>query len=74
MAGAELGAVAGSTLPGPGTAIGSLVGLATGALVAISIDTAALAIEEGLTREAMRKDLIDSVSETLRPMRETFGC
>lgn len=42
-------------------------------MVGVSIDMVALGIEEHLTRDAMRKDLIDSVTETLRPMRETFG-
>ena len=74
LAGAAAGAAIGSVFPGVGTAVGAAVGAVTGLVVGLAIDMAALAIEEGLTREAMRRDLIDSVTETLRPMRETFGC
>jgi hypothetical protein len=74
LAGAAAGAAVGSFLPGIGTAIGAVVGAVTGVVVGVSIDMVALGIEENLTRDAMRKDLIDSVTETLRPMRETFGC
>jgi hypothetical protein len=74
LAGAAVGAGVGSLLPGLGTAIGALVGAGAGLVVGVVIDMTALAIEEGLTREAMRKDLIDSVTESLRPMRDSFGC
>jgi hypothetical protein len=74
LAGAAAGAAIGSVFPIVGTAIGAAVGAVSGVVVGIAIDMAALAIDEGLTREAMRKDLVDSVAETLRPMRETFGC
>jgi hypothetical protein len=74
LAGAAAGAALGSFVPGIGTAIFAVVGAVTGVVVSISIDMVALGIEENLTRDAMRKDLIDSVTETLRPMRETFGC
>ena len=74
LAGAAAGAAIGSVFPIVGTSFGAAVGAISGVVVGIAIDMAALAIEEGLTREAMRKDLIDSVTETLRPMRETFGC
>lgn len=70
LAGAGLG-----SLFGP---LGTIAGAATGALVGgavtVGIDIAALAAEEKLTRDSMRKDLIDSVTESLQPMRDTFGC
>jgi len=34
----------------------------------------ALAEEEKLTREDMRKDLLSAVSESLQSYRETFDC
>lgn len=74
LAGAATGAGLGSIFPVVGTAVGAVVGAVTGLAVGIAIDMTALAIEEGLTRDGMRKELIDSVTETLKPMRETFGC
>lgn len=74
LAGAGVGAGIGSVVPVIGTAVGAVVGAVVGAAVGVGIDIAALAIEEGLTRDSMRKDLIDSVTETLQPMRDTFAC
>ena len=74
LAGAGVGAGIGSIVPFFGTAVGAVVGAVVGAAVGVGIDIAALAIEEGLTRDSMRKDLIDSVTETLQPMRDTFAC
>lgn len=74
LAGAGVGAAIGSAVPVVGTFLGALAGAFTGVAVGVGIDIAALAIEEGLTRDSMRKDLIDSVTETLRPMRDTFAC
>lgn len=74
IAGAGIGAGIGSVVPFFGTAVGAAVGAVVGAAVGVGIDIAALAIEEGLTRDSMRKDLIDSVTETLQPMRDAFAC
>lgn len=74
LAGAGAGAALGSAVPIIGTAIGAAVGFVVGAAVGVGIDIAALSIEEGLTRDSMRKDLVDAVTETLQPMRTTFGC
>lgn len=74
MAGAGVGAAIGSVVPLIGTAVGAVVGAVVGVAVGVGIDITALAIEEGLTRDAMRKDLIESVTETLQPIRGTFGC
>lgn len=74
LAGAGVGAGIGSIVPFFGTAVGAVVGAVVGTAVGVGIDIAALAIEEGLTRDSMRKDLIDSVTETLQPMRNTFAC
>jgi uncharacterized protein YcfJ len=57
-----------------GTAVGAVVGAVVGVAVGVGIDIAALALEEGLTRDSMRKDLIESVTETLQPMRDMFAC
>jgi phage-related tail protein len=74
LAGAGVGAGIGALLGPIGAAVGAGLGAAVGVAVSVGIDIAALAIEEGLTRDSMRKDLIDAVTETLKPMRETFAC
>lgn len=74
LAGAGVGAAIGSAVPVVGTFLGMVAGAITGVAVGVGIDLAALAIEEGLTRDSMRKDLIESVTETLQPMRDTFAC
>jgi|GEM_PF-1438394 len=74
LAGAAVGAGIGSFVPVVGTILGAVAGAFTGVAVGVGIDIAALAVEEGLTRDSMRRDLIDSVTETLRPMRDTFAC
>ena len=74
LAGAGVGAAIGSAVPVVGTFLGAVAGAITGVAVGVGIDIAALAIEEGLTRDSMRKDLIESVTETLQPMRGTFAC
>ena len=74
LAGAGAGAAIGSAFPVVGTLLGAAAGALTGLVVSAGIDIAALAIEEGLTRDSMRRDLIDSVTETLRPMRDMFAC
>lgn len=74
LAGAGVGAGIGSAVPLFGTAVGAAVGAVVGVAIGVGMDITALAIEEGLTRAAMRKDLIESVTETLQPMRDTLGC
>ena len=73
-AGAATGAVTGSVFPGAGTAIGAIAGAAAGLAVGAGADIAMLAIEEKLTREDMRRDLLASVDESLAPLRAAFGC
>jgi len=74
LAGAGVGAAIGSAVPVVGTFLGAVAGVITGVAVGVGIDIAALAIEEGLTRDSMRKDLVESVTETLQPMRDMFAC
>ncbi len=73
-AGAATGAFAGSAMPGPGTAIGALAGAATGLAVGAGVDMAMLAVEEKLTRQDMRRDLLAAVEESLAPLRAAFEC
>lgn len=72
---AAVGAAVGSVVPGLGTAVGGAVGGVVGGMaIGAAVDMAALALEEKLTRDAMRSDLMDAVRETLRPARELFEC
>lgn len=75
MAGTAMaGAAVGSVVPGLGTALGAAFGAGVGLMVGVGIDMAALAAEEKLSREDMRKDLLSAVSESLQSYRETFDC
>lgn len=69
-AGSAAGAIAGSAVPFIGTLAGALAGLAVGA----GVDVAMLSVEEKLTREDMRKDLLAAVDESLAPLRAAFDC
>jgi hypothetical protein len=72
---AAVGATVGTVVaPGLGTVVGAAIGAGVGLAVGVSIDMVALAAEEKLTREDMRKDLLSAVSESLQPYRETFDC
>lgn len=72
---AAAGAALGSVVPGLGTAVGGAVGGVVGGLaIGAAVDVAALALEEKLTREDMRRDLMDAVKESLRPARDLFEC
>jgi hypothetical protein len=69
-AGATAGAAVGSVVPGVGTA----AGLVAGAAVGLATDVAMLAVEEKLTREDMRRDLLSAVEESLGTLRGAFEC
>ncbi len=65
-AGVATGALAGSAVPGVGTVVGAAVGLAA--------EVALLAVEEKLTRQDMRRDLLAAIDESLATLRGTFDC
>lgn len=67
---AAAGAVAGSVVPGVGTATGLVAGAAAG----LAADIAMLAVEEKLTREDMRRDLLAAVEDSLGTLRNAFDC
>lgn len=73
-AGAATGALAGSAFPGIGTGVGALAGAAAGLAVGTGVDIAMLAVEEQLTRDDMRRDLLAAVEESLAPLRNAFEC
>ena len=70
-----IGATVGTMLaPGVGTAVGALIGAGVGLVMGVGIDMVALAAEEKLTREDMRRDLLSAVRESLQSHRDTFDC
>lgn len=71
---AAAGAAAGSVVPGLGTAVGAGVGFVVGLGVSVAVDFGALALEEHFDRPTARAELLESVTQTLAPMRQAFGC
>lgn len=63
-AGAATGAAVGSVIPGVGTAVGAAIGgIAGGILVGVSIDALLLELEEAVSREDFREELMAEVRE-----------
>ena len=73
-AGAALGAAAGSVVPFFGTAVGAAVGAGFGLAASATVDMTLLMLEEKVTRDDMRKDLLKAVQESLQPYRVAFAC
>lgn len=65
-AGVAAGALAGSVVPGVGTVVGAAAGLAA--------DFVMLLVEEKLTRQDMRHDLLAAIDESLATLRGAFDC
>ncbi|MBW7832038.1 MAG: hypothetical protein H3C29_02375 [Simplicispira suum] len=70
-AGAALGTV---VAPGLGTALGAGLGAAVGLALGAGVDLTLLAAEEMLTRENMRRELLEAVDESLAPYRASLSC
>lgn len=63
-AGAATGAVIGSVVPGIGTAIGAVIGgIAGGIAVGIGIDKVLIELEEEISRESFRAEILLAISE-----------
>jgi hypothetical protein len=74
-AAAAAGAAIGTALiPGPGTVAGAVIGFATGVVIGVGVDMGALAVEEKLTRNDIKTDLLSAFTETLEPYRNAFVC
>lgn len=74
VAGAALGATAGSMIPILGTVAGAIGGGVMALGAAVTFDFGALLLEEKLTRDQMKNDLLDAVHETTLPARQVLGC
>lgn len=68
------GAAVGSVVPGLGTAVGAGVGFVVGLGVSVAADFGALALEEHFERTKAKDELMESLAETLAPMRQVSGC
>lgn len=73
-AGAATGAAVGSAVPFFGTAIGAVAGATAAFVATTAVDFSALKLEEKLTREQMKNDLLDAIYETIQPSRQAIGC
>lgn len=65
--GAVVGGAIGSIVPGPGTAIGAVVGgLVVGATIGVAVDGALLKLEEALSRDDFKRELVTAIREARR--------
>ncbi|GMG85961.1 hypothetical protein [Biformimicrobium ophioploci] len=60
-AGAAAGAALGSVVPGVGNLVGAVIGAGVGLVVGVSIDAALLKVEEMLSREEFREQILQSI-------------
>jgi hypothetical protein len=73
-AGAAAGAAIGSIVPGLGTALGAVVGgMIGGIVVGISVDKALIMVEEAVSREDFRAEILAAIEEARGEFRATLG-
>lgn len=63
-AGAGAGALLGSVVPGAGTLVGAAIGATVGLVVGVSVDALLLKVEEVLSRDEFRREILASIEET----------
>ena len=71
-AGALAGAAAGTVLPGAGTAAGAFVGILVGIAGGVTIDVALLELEETLSREDFKREIIAAIREARREFETQY--
>ena len=71
-AGALAGAAAGTILPGAGTAAGAFVGILVGIAGGVTIDVALLELEETLSREDFKREIIPAIREARREFETQY--
>lgn len=70
-AGAATGATIGSIVPGLGTAIGAVIGGIAGGLAAgIAIDKTLIELEEAISREKFKNEILSAINETRLEFKE----
>ena len=72
VGGAVAGAAAGSVLLGAGTVAGAVAGTVIGITTGISIDGALLEIEEALSRDDFRREIVTAIREARRDFEDEY--
>ena len=72
LAGALAGAAAGTVFPVAGTAAGAFVGILVGIAGGVAIDGALLELEETLSREDRRREIIAAIREARREFETQY--
>jgi hypothetical protein len=72
-AGAGAGALLGSIIPGAGTLVGAAVGATIGLVVGVSVDALLLKVEEVLSREEFRREILVSIDEARLEFYTSLG-
>jgi hypothetical protein len=71
-AGAAAGAAAGSILPGIGTVVGAGAGIVIATVAGLSIDKLLIELEETLSRETFKAEIMTNVNRTREEMKSYF--
>ena len=71
-AAAAAGAAAGSAVPGLGTAVGAVGGAVVGLGTGIAIDGALLELEEALSRDDFRREIVTAIHEARREFEDQY--
>jgi hypothetical protein len=72
-AGAAAGAAIGSVVPGVGTVIGAAIGgIAGGLVVGVTVDKLFLMLEEALSRDDFKRELIESIEDTRKDFKKNL--
>ena len=69
---AAIGAAAGSAVPGLGTAVGAVGGAVIGLGTGIAIDGALLELEEALSRDDFRREIVTTIREARREFEDQY--
>jgi hypothetical protein len=71
--GGVIGGLLGSVIPVAGTLIGTGVGTFVGIVLGVSVDALLLTVEENLTRDAFRQQIVDSITEARDDFRKSLA-
>jgi len=72
-ASAAAGAVIGSVIPGAGTLAGAIIGAGVGLVVGVTVDYALLEVEEELTRDEFKQQILQSIAQARTEHRKQLG-
>ncbi|MBB5210112.1 hypothetical protein [Microbulbifer hydrolyticus] len=72
-ASAAAGAVIGSVIPGAGTLVGAIIGAGVGLVVGVTVDYALLEVEEELTRDEFKQQILQSIDVARIEHRKQLG-